>query len=749
MLFCLFLEFKSIVFVQTFCNNPLLDVEKAVPLHCVISFHSVMLEAIGLSFPLHNPTLIFGVVMAIILLAPLLLKRLHIPSIIVLILAGVALGPHGVHLIAHDESFELFGRVGLLYIMFLSGLEIDINDFKKNRHKSFVFGLYTFLIPMGLGIVTGMYILDFSFIASTLLASMYASHTLMAYPIVSRYGLSKNQSVNITIGGTMVTVTLSLIILAAITGMYKGTVDAWFWVRFLLMSTLFCIFVLFAVPKIASWFFKRYHDSILQYSFVLGAVALSSYLAELAGLEGILGAFLVGLSLNKLIPNLSPLMNRINFVGNALFIPFFLISVGMLVNLRVFVQGWDTLLVALVMTIVATFSKWLAAYFTQKTFRMHTSERTMIFGLSNAQAAATLAAVMIGYGIILPDGSHLLNEHVLNGTIVMILITCAISSIVTEKASKRITEEQSIDIDESKEERILIPISNPNTCDNLIELSILMKGRKNTGMYALSVIHDRSRTDYATNLLEQAAKVASATDNNIEMVTCIEPNAANGIKMTAEQKNITDIIIGLHIKQKGNESVYGFIFDSLLQTVTQGIYIYHHIQPINTLKRLIVAVPPNAEKETGFLEWYERIRQLSIQLGVKVIFYASKESIQILHILTRQKQRDIVGAKFMELNDWEDFLIIAKNIKSNDMLVVVQARRSTASYHPLFDEMPLMLEKFFADKSFLVVYPHQDGTIEDAGAFFSIVNQSHAEDFHFIKLLKRFLKQKFVRRKSS
>lgn len=701
------------------------------------------LETIGLSFPLHNPTLIFGVVMAIILLAPLLLKRLHIPSIIVLILAGVALGPHGINLIAHDESFELFGRVGLLYIMFLSGLEIDINDFKKNRHKSFIFGLYTFLIPMGIGIVTGMHILNFSFIASTLLASMYASHTLMAYPIVSRYGLSKNQSVNITIGGTMVTVTLSLIILAAITGMYKGTVNALFWVRFLLLSCLFCIFVLMVVPKVASWFFKRHHDSILQYTFVLGAVALSSYLAELAGLEGILGAFLVGLSLNKLIPNLSPLMNRINFVGNALFIPFFLISVGMLVNLRVFVQGWETLIVALVMTIVATFSKWLAAYLTQKTFRMHASERSMIFGLSNAQAAATLAAVMIGYGIILPDGTHLLNEHVLNGTIVMILITCAISSIVTEKASKRITEEQSTDIDESKEERILIPISNPNTCDNLIELSILMKGRKNTGMYALSVIHDRSQNDYATNLLEHAAKTASATDNSVEMVACVDPNTANGIKVTAEQKNITDIVIGLHIKQKGNESVYGFIFNSLLQSVSQGIYIYHHTQPLNTLKRILVAVPPKAEKETGFLAWYERIRQLSIQLGAKVVFYASKETIQILHILTKQKQRDIVGVKFMELNDWEDFLIIAKNIKSNDMLAVVQARRSTVSYHPLFEEMPIMLEKFFADKSFLVVYPHQDGTGDDTGTFFSIINQSHTEDFQFIKTLKRFVKQKF------
>ena len=701
------------------------------------------LESIGLSFPLHNPTLIFGVVMAIILVAPLLLWRLHIPSIILLILAGVALGPHGINLIAHDESFELFGRVGLLYIMFLSGLEIDINDFKKNRYKSFIFGLYTFLIPMGLGILTGIYILDFSFIASTLLASMYASHTLMAYPIVSRYGLSKNQSVNITIGGTMVTVTLSLIILAAISGMYKGTVDVKFWTRFIFLSSLFCIFVLMIVPKVASWFFKRHHDNILQYTFVLGAVTLSSYLAELVGLEGILGAFLVGLSLNKLIPNLSPLMNRINFVGNALFIPFFLISVGMLVNLRVFFQGWETILVAIVMTTVATLSKWLSAYLTQKTFRMQATERSMIFGLSNAQAAATLAAVMIGYGIILPDGSHLLNEHVLNGTIVMILITCAISSIVTEKASRRITEEQSIDIDESKEERILIPISNPKTCDNLIELSILMKGQKNTGMYALSVIHDSSQSDYATNLLEQAAKTASSTDHKIEMVTCIEPNAANGIKVIADQKNITDIVIGLHIKQKDNESVYGFIFNSLLQSVSQSIYIYHHSQALNTVKRILVAVPSKAEKETGFLAWYERIRQLSIQLGAKVIFYASKDTIQLLRILTKQKQRDIVGVKFMELNDWEDFLIIAKNIESNDMLAVVQARRSTVSYHPLFEEMPVLLEKFFADKSFLVVYPHQYGTGEDTGAFFSTINQSHTEEFQFIKTLKRFIKQKF------
>ena len=706
-----------------------------------------MLKAIELSSPLHNPTLIFGVVMAIILLAPLLLKRFHIPSIIGLILAGVLLGPHGVNLIAHDESFELFGRVGLLYIMFLSGLEIDLNDFKKNRYKSLMFGLYTFWVPMIVGILTGMHILHFSFIASTLLASMYASHTLMAYPIVSRYGLAKNQAVNITIGGTMVTVTLSLIILAAITGMYKGTVDGWFWVRFLLMSTSFCLFVLLVVPKIASWFFKRYNDNILQYSFVLGSVAVSSYLAELAGLEGILGAFLVGLSLNKLIPNLSPLMNRINFVGNALFIPFFLISVGMLVNLRVFTQGWEAILVAIVMTIIATATKWIAAWMTQKTFHMSQSERSMIFGLSNAQAAATLAAVMIGYGIILPDGSHLLNEHVLNGTIVMILVTCTISSIATERAARRITEEQTTDIDEIKEERLLIPISNPNTCENLLDLAVLMKSRKNTGIYALSVIHDSSQQERANNLLEYAAKTASGSDNTLEMLTCVDPNTANGIKVVTEQKTITDIIIGLHIRQKDNESAFGFIFDSLLKSVAQNIYVYHHTQPLNTIQRIVVAVPPRAEKETGFLAWYERMRQLSIQLGVKVVFYASEDTKRILRLLTRQKQREIVGAKFMELNDWEDFLVIAKDIKPNDLLAVVQARVSTASYHPLFEEMPHLLEKFFADKTFIVIYPHQDGTIADSGAVFNMLSQTPGEEFHFIKRIKRFIHQKTRRRR--
>lgn len=712
-----------------------------------------MSEIFGIALPLKNPTLIFGVVMAIILLSPLIFKKLHIPSIIGLILAGVILGPYGLNLLAHDESFNLFGRVGLLYIMFLSGIEIDINDFKKNRYKSIIFGMYTFLLPMGLGILSGMYILNFSFITSTLLASMYASHTLMTYPIVSRYGVAKSQAVNITIGGTIVTVTLSLIILAAIAGIYKGTVNTFFWIRFILMTTLFCLFVLLVIPRIASWFFKRFSDSVLQYSFVLATVALASFLAELVGMEGILGAFLVGLSLNKLIPNLSPLMSRINFVGNALFIPFFLISVGMLVDVRVFANGYEALLVAFVMTAIATLSKWLAAWAGQKTFGMNKVERDMIFGLSNAQAAATLAAVMIGYNIILPDGSHLLNENVLNGTIVMILVTCLISSIVTEKAAQQLSATKEVDIDQTTPERILIPLSNPNTCDSLMELAVLMKEQKGSNIYALSVMQNEEQSEHAKNILERAVKIGAATDNHVEMLTCIDLNPANGIRETAESKNITDIVIGLHERMRNNDSVFGAIFNTLLKSVTQSIYIYHKTQPINTIKRILVAVPAHAERESGFLGWYDRLRQLSMQMGAKVCFYANEETTRILRMLCNRKQRGLVGAQFNELNDWEDFLVIAKAIKSNDMLVVIQARKATASYHPLFAQMPKLLEEFFINNCFIVIYPRQDGTLEENGIIFNTMAQSPNGDFNFIRRLRMYIakrkKTRYERKQNS
>ena len=350
-----------------------------------------------MTFPVTDPIWIFFIVLIIILFAPIILGKLKIPHIIGMILAGIAIGEHGLNILERDSSFELFGQVGLYYIMFLAGLEMDMEDFRKNKVKGLVFGLLTFIIPMALGIWTSISLLGYSMVTSVLLSSMYASHTLVAYPIVSRYGLSRQRSVNITIGGTAVTVTLALVILAVISGMYKGTVDSLYWISLVVKVTLLSAAIVFLVPVLGRWFFRKYDDAVMQFIFVLALVFLGGGLMSLAGMEGILGAFLVGMVLNKLVPKVSPLMNRLEFVGNALFIPYFLIGVGMIIDLRSFVAGGEAMKVAVVMTVVATLSKWLAAFFTQKIYGMSRNERKMMFGLSNAQAAATLAAVLIGH----------------------------------------------------------------------------------------------------------------------------------------------------------------------------------------------------------------------------------------------------------------------------------------------------------------------------------------------------------------
>ena len=356
----------------------------------------IFLTAMDFTLPLADPVLKFLIILLIILGAPLLLNKIRIPPLLGLIIAGAVIGPHGFNLVLRDSSIILSGTAGLLYIMFLAGLEIDMGDFKRNSLRSLTFGLYTFCVPMALGIVAGYYLLGFSWLTSVLLASMFASHTLIAYPIISKLGISKNNAVCITVGGTMITDTLALLVLTIVVALSTGNADDMFWVRLGLSITAFTLFVLLGFPLIGRWFFKRVHDNISQYIFVLAMVFLGAFLAQLAGLEAIIGSFLAGLALNRLIPATSPLMNRVEFVGNAIFIPFFLLSVGMLIDYRAFFTSFETIKVGAVMIVVATAAKFIAAWLTQKTFRMSVDQRRVIFGLSNAQAAATLAAVLVG-----------------------------------------------------------------------------------------------------------------------------------------------------------------------------------------------------------------------------------------------------------------------------------------------------------------------------------------------------------------
>lgn len=404
----------------------------------------VSLALLGFQLPITNPVLKFLLILIIILITPMLLNRVRVPHILGLIIAGAIVGPNGLNLLLRDSGIILSGTAGLLYIMFLAGLEIDLDEFKKNRSKSLWFGMLTFLIPMLLGTFSSIYILKLSIPSSFLVASMYASHTLIAYPILSSFGVNKIKAVNITIGGTVITDTLSLLVLAVIIGTVKGDTDFIFWLKLSISIIIFFLLTMLVFPLIAKWFLNKYKDGYSQYIFVLAMVFLGAFLAEIAGIEAIIGAFLTGLALNSFILNGSILMNRVEFIGNAIFIPFFLISVGMLIDFSVFFKDKTTIIVAVVMTLIATISKFIAAWITQKTLHFSSDERRIIFGLSNAQAAATLAAVLLGYNTIIGetisgDPIRLLNESILNGTIVMILVTCSIATLSAQKGAKNIS----------------------------------------------------------------------------------------------------------------------------------------------------------------------------------------------------------------------------------------------------------------------------------------------------------------------
>ncbi|MEG1617088.1 MAG: cation:proton antiporter [Bacteroidales bacterium] len=672
-----------------------------------------------IQIPFTNPTLIFFIVLSVILLAPIALNRIRVPHIIGLILAGVLIGPNGMGILLRDTSFEIFGKVGLLYLMFLAGLEMDMNDFRKNRTKGLIFGLYTFLIPMVIGTLASYYLLHFSWSTSVLLASMYASHTLVAYPIVSRYGVAKNSSVTITIAGTIVTVLLALLILAVIAGMYKGELNAMFWTRFGISNLLYGLLIAFGFPRIAKWFLRKYDDNVTQFIFVLAMVFSAAFAAELSGLEGIIGAFLAGVVLNRYIPSVSPLMNRIEFVGNALFIPYFLIGVGMLVDLKVLFHGREALLVALNMTVVATISKWLAAWVTQKTFHLKKIDRQMIFGLSNGQAAATLAAVLIGYNIIIgtdPEGNpiRLLNENILNGTIIMILVTCTISSIVTENAARKLAtrkleDEKQLDSKDHLEERILIPVANPATVENMVNLALMLKNpTKKSPLYALYVNVDKEdgQSNYSKSILPKVAKLASSADTPVHMLERYDVNIASGIIHTIKENTISELVMGFHHKANIADTFFGPTTENIVRGTNRMVTIVKLDTPVNTINKMVIAVPAKAEFETGFGRWIDRIANISAQGGCKALIYcneATEKSIRT--VIKSRKYQFRIG--FERLNDWDDFTNLSTIVHQHDLFVVVCARHTSISYHPSFGRLPAVLSKYFSHTNLTVIYPEQ------------------------------------------
>ena len=654
----------------------------------------LLMTLLDLSLPLKNPVLQFSLILLIILFAPLLLSRLKIPSLISLIIAGAVIGPHGLNLMLRDSSIILFGTVGLLYIMFLAGLEIDVADFRKNSTKSILFGLYTFLISIGLGMVVALYILQFSPLSSILIGSIFASHTLILYPVISKLGIAKNKAVNVAIGGTIITDTLALLVLAVVVGISSGELMSGFWIRLVIGVTLFGLVVLLLFPVIARWFFKR---------------------------------FLGGLALNRLIPRTSPLMNRIKFVGNAIFIPFFLIGVGMLINIQAFFKGYETIKVALVVTLAATVAKYLSAWITQKLFGFSLDQRRLIFGLISAHAALALATVMIGYNIVTgytPTGApvRLLDESVLNGTILFILVTCTLATVIGEKGARNVALAEAAG-DAAKpgqptvEKRILIHTNDMKTVDELVNLSVTVRsGKTRNGIYAMHVadnsLPDETAEKNAEKILEMAAVAASSTDNVLTGLLRYDNDVVNGIAGVIREQKITDLILGLHHQNVLTDSFLGSSSEKILGRSNVTTFIYKPYQPLSTIKRTIIVIPEDAENEIGFALWMQRVINIIKNTGSKLMVYASKQTIAYLK---EAYAENIPNAEYKVFKEWDDFLVLSREIKHDDNLIIVMSRKNHPSYHSKMARIPAYLNRYFQKNSYILIYPVQTGITEDTG----------------------------------
>ena len=675
-------------------------------------------------FPITSPTIIFFVVLGIILIAPIIMGKLRIPHIIGMVLAGVLIGQYGFNILERDDSFELFGRVGLYYIMFLAGIEIDMNGLKRGVLNMGAYGLFTFFAPFILVFLSCHYLLGYSIMASVLLGSILGSNTMIAYPIVCKYGLQRYGGVTLGAAGSMISLTFALVVLAAIVGTYNGGTGIGFWLLFVLKFALFIALVIVFIPRLTRYFLRRYSDAVMQYIFVMAIMFLCASITEILGMEGVFGAFISGLILNRYIPHVSPLMNRIEFIGNALFIPYFLIGVGMLINMRILFTGWHTAFITFCLVFFGTLGKGIAAYITTWLIKKPKVFGDMLFGLTSAHAAGSIAIVMVGMKLQVANGIYLMNDDMLNGVVMMILFTCIIGSLITEQASRQIVLKDIPTAETSQngdDEKILLPVKYPETAETLLSLALLIRNQKlNRGLVGLNVVFDDDKRlkgqQRGKALLDRLERMASAADVRMQTQVRIATNIANGIKHAFKEFNASEIIMGMHIHKEISKKFWGEFIQSLFNGLNRQIIIIRCPHPLNTIRRIQVAVPSRAEFEPGFHRWLERITRLAENLECRIEFHAKQETLSLIRQFTDSKHPKTRCA-YTVMQHWNELPKLATTIKEDHLFVVITARKGTVSYKLALERLPDELTNHFSGKNLMIIYPDQHGEPIDSMTF--------------------------------
>ncbi|WOD38859.1 cation:proton antiporter [Nodosilinea sp. E11] len=669
-----------------------------------------MESILGMPLPVEDPILIFGICMVVILATPLMFERFKLPGLIGPIVAGVVLGSSVLNVLERGQAIELLGNVGLLYIMFLSGLEINMSQFRKNRDRSFVFGVITFTIPQFAGMLIFHYLLGFDWIAAILIASMFASHTLVPYPIISRLGIMKNDAVVTTVGGTILTDTVALLVLVVVARAFEGELTTMFWVSLALAMAIYVAAVLYLLPPLARWFFRNVEDGgKSEFVFVLAVVFIGAYLARAVGTEAILGAFLVGLTLNRLIPERSRLMTRIQFFGEAFIIPFFLIFIGLLVDVSVLFSSLTAWIVMISMLSTNVITKFIAAGVTRRIYNYTPAEGWVMFGLSTCEAAATLAATLVGYEL------GIIGDDVLNGVVLMIFATCILGPSVVDRFGRQVARQQDDQQYEPRQapQRILVPLANPSTSEALVNIAALLRDNKSEEtIYPLTVIAEETEAEdtessvaAAERLLAHAVVHAVELDLPVNPVTRVARNPASGVVEAAMERRISDIVIGWNGTRSAQQRIFGSVIDQTLEQAPQQVWVCRLNHPVNTFQRMVVVLPPVIDHNPGFYEGVRSLKHLAYQLGASLQILVVQDGAEPY----RQHFNDVpidVTAGFMEVANWDDVRSTLKEAaKDQDLIVLMSAREGTVAYERALEHLPQMLADL--QLSFLVLYPSE------------------------------------------
>ena len=703
-------------------------------------------------FPITDPTLIFFVVLLIVLFAPIIMGKLRIPHIIGMVLAGIVVGKYGLNILERDSSFELFGRVGLYYIMFLAALEMDMEGMKKNKSRLLIYGLLTCFVPFTLTYLMSIHLLHYSTKSSLLLSCIMASNTLIAYPIVSRYGLQQKPSVTLSVGSSMLSLLIALVILAGLVASFGEHDGILFWIFFATKFAAYCGFMIFLIPRLTRWFLRRYSDAVMQFIFVMAMLFMSAALSQIVGIEGVFGAFFAGLILNRYIPHISPLMNRLEFIGNALFIPYFLIGVGMLINVNLLFQGGHILWVIFCIVFFGTLGKAIAAYAACLGFRLPLSSGHMMFGLTSAHAAGSIAMVMVGMNILIGPNTYLVNDDMLKGVVIMILFTCIISSLLTDWSSQKIVlrdKELPEAEDEKKgnDEKILIPVRYPEYADSLMDLALLVRNQKlNRGLVCLNVVYDdkdmRYNQEQGRQLLDHCSQLAAATDVMTQTQVRIAANIANGIKHAFNEFQCSEIIIGMHMHPERSPKFWGEFHQSLFNGLSRQIIMARVIQPLNTIRRIQVAVPSRAEFEPGFYRWLERLSRMAGNLDCRIQFHGRTETLALINEYIQNRHHE-VRADYALMNHWNEMPQLAAQISNDHMLVVITARKGTVSYKTALERLPEEITRFFSGTNLMIIFPDQYG--DSSGDQLTFAEPQHQEEISAYEAFSQWIRKKMRR----